>query len=340
MTAGRFCSMGSKAAHPVSVKLMFIAGAQRFSFCAPSAPLLPSHQLFPVLCSQLPIHLSLFSSFPRVIQPLELAGYISAAAIGLSLGLIGGGGSILTVPVLVYLFGVDPLPATTYSLFIVGLTSLFGAGAHLRLGNVNWRVTAMFGVPSVISVTLMRGVVVPAIPATLLTVGDFTLTKSLALLLLFAVLMVTSATKMLQRQEHGHPLHTVTDGSHNYWGILLKGLMVGAITGLIGAGGGFLIIPALVLMAGLPMKQAVGTSLTIITLNASVGFASSIAKTSALDWNLLIALSSIAAVGILAGTTLSRRISNEKLKPAFGWFVLTVGAYIIVRELVLSGARP
>ena len=271
-----------------------------------------------------------------MIQPLELAGYISAAAIGLSLGLIGGGGSILTVPVLVYLFHVDPLPATTYSLFIVGMTSMFGAGAHLRLGNINWKVTAMFGVPSVISVTLVRGVVVPAIPATLLTVGGFTLTKSLALLLLFAVLMVASATKMLQRQDHGHPLHTVTDGSHNYWGIALKGLMVGAITGLIGAGGGFLIIPALVLMAGLPMKQAVGTSLTIITLNASVGFASSLEKMPTLDWSLLLALSAIAAAGILAGTAMSRRISNEKLKPAFGWFVLTVGTYIIVKELVVG----
>lgn len=272
-----------------------------------------------------------------MIQPLELAGYISAAAIGLSLGLIGGGGSILTVPVLVYLFHVDPLPATTYSLFIVGMTSLFGSAAHLRIGNINWRVAAMFGLPSVISVTLVRAVVVPAIPATLLIVGDFILTKSLALLLLFALLMVMSATRMLQRQEHGHhPLHSVTDGSHNYWGVLLKGLMVGAITGLIGAGGGFLIIPALVLMAGLPMKQAVGTSLTIIALNASVGFISSIAKTPSLDWNLLLTLSGIAAIGIIAGTALSRRVSNEKLKPAFGWFVLTVGAYIIVKELMFS----
>jgi len=272
-----------------------------------------------------------------MIQPLELTGYISAAAIGLSLGLIGGGGSILTVPVLVYLFGIDPLPATTYSLFIVGMTSLFGAGAHFRLGHINWRVTAMFGIPSIISVSLVRAFVVPAIPATLLTVGGFTLTKSIALLLLFALLMLMSATKMLQRQEHGHhPLHSVTDGSHNYWGVALKGLMVGAITGLVGAGGGFLIIPALVLMAGLPMKHAVGTSLTIITLNASVGFASSIPKMPTLDWNLLLTLSGIAAVGIIAGTTLSRKISNEKLKPAFGWFVLTVGTYIIIRELVLN----
>lgn len=272
-----------------------------------------------------------------MVHPLELAGYISAAAIGISLGLIGGGGSILTVPVLVYLFHVDPLPATTYSLFIVGMTSLFGAVAHFRLGNINWRVTAMFGVPSVASVWVVRSLVVPAIPATLFTAGGFALTKSIALLLLFAVLMLMSATKMLQRQEHGHhPLHSVTDGSHNYWGVALKGLLVGAITGLVGAGGGFLIIPALVLMAGLPMKQAVGTSLSIIALNASVGFASSIAKNPSLDWPLLLTLSGIAAVGILAGTAASRHVSNEKLKPAFGWFVLTVGTYIIVRELLLN----
>lgn len=269
-----------------------------------------------------------------MVHPLELLGYISAAAIGISLGLIGGGGAILTVPVLVYLFHVDPLPATTYSLFIVGMTSLFGAVAHFRLGNINWRVTAMFGVPSVVSVSVVRALVVPAIPATLFTAGGFALTKSIALLLLFAVLMLMSATKMLQRQEHGH--HPVTDSSHNYWGVALKGLMVGVITGLVGAGGGFLIIPALVLMAGLPMKQAVGTSLSIIALNASVGFASSIAKNPNLDWYLLLTLSAIAAVGILAGTAASRHVSNEKLKPAFGWFVLTVGTYIIVRELVLN----
>lgn len=271
-----------------------------------------------------------------MIGTLEIAGYISAAAIGLSLGLIGGGGSILTVPVLVYLFHIDPLPATTYSLFIVGMTSLFGAAAHLRIGNINWQVAMIFGLPSVISVTLVRAVVVPIIPETLLTVGGFILTKSLALLLLFALLMVMSATKMLQKQEHRHTLHSITNGRHNYWGVLLKGLMVGAITGLIGAGGGFLIIPALVLMAGLPMKQAVGTSLTIIALNASVGFISSIAKTPNLDWNLLLILSGIAAAGIIAGTAFSRKVSNEKLKPAFAWFVLTVGAYIIIKELVVG----
>ncbi|MBK7909764.1 MAG: sulfite exporter TauE/SafE family protein [Bacteroidota bacterium] len=263
---------------------------------------------------------------------LELLGYAGAILMGLSLGLIGGGGSILTVPILVYLFSVDAVLATAYSLFVVGLTSLIGSFSHMRLGNIHWRTAIVFGIPSIISVYLTRAYVVPAIPDPVFHLGNAAVSKAHAILLLFAVIMLLASYSMIRKRvvmenEEAEP-------RYNYPLILLEGIVVGAVTGLVGAGGGFLIIPALVLLAKLPMKQAVGTSLIIIAAKSLIGFTGDLKGNQVIDWRFLLIFSLIAMVGIIAGSMLSRNISNEKLKPAFGWFVLVMGVYIIAKEMM------
>jgi uncharacterized protein len=271
-------------------------------------------------------------------MPLELFGYIGAIIMGLSLGLIGGGGSILTVPILVYLFSVDAVAATAYSLFIVGLTSLIGSFSHMRMGNIHWRTAIVFGIPSILSVFLTRAYLVPAIPKSLFFIGDFEVTKSIGLLLLFAIIMLLASYSMIKKQKNsnGNGNQNESEIKYNYPLIIAEGVVVGVITGLVGAGGGFLIIPALVLLAKLPMKKAVGTSLVIIAAKSLIGFIGDMKGDEIIDWKFLLVFSAIAIVGIISGSILSKKISGDKLKPAFGWFVLVMGIYIILKETVLK----
>ncbi|MFM7902818.1 MAG: sulfite exporter TauE/SafE family protein [Bacteroidota bacterium] len=263
---------------------------------------------------------------------MEIIGYIGAILIGLSLGLIGGGGSILTLPILVYLFKLDPVLSTAYSLFIVGLTSLVGSISHMRMGNIDFRTAVVFGSPSILSVFLTRLYLVPAIPDHLFTLWGFEITKPLGLLLLFAIIMLMASYSMIRKTKSD--LSRSKKG-YKYHLIFLEGIIVGILTGLVGAGGGFMIIPALVLFAGLEMKKAVGTSLIIIATKALIGFTGDLQGSMEIDWSFLLIFSAIAVLGIILGSLLSKSISNEKLKPAFGWFVLTMGIYIIIRETIL-----
>ena len=262
---------------------------------------------------------------------MEIIGYIASLAIGISLGLIGGGGSILTVPVLVYLFRVQPVVATAYSLFIVGSTSLVGSFPKYKLGEINIKTAVVFGIPSIAAVYATRAFIVPAIPSDLFTIGSLAVTKSLLMMMLFAVLMVFASVSMIRDKKKPEPEEEAVQ-KFNYPMILLEGVIVGTLTGLVGAGGGFLIIPALVLFSKLPMKQAIGTSLLIIAAKSLIGFTGDLGK-DAMDWRLLITVTSLAIAGIFIGNLLSKKISADKLKKGFGWFVLVMGIYIIVKEL-------
>jgi len=260
----------------------------------------------------------------------SIVGAIASLLIGLSLGLIGGGGSILTVPVLVYLFNVDPLQATAYSLFIVGATSAIGAFPKYKEGQVNLKTALIFGAPSIIAVYATRKWVVPAIPTQIGQWGEFVLTKNVLLMLLFALLMVAASFSMISTQKS---LGVAEKKSQffNYPLILIEGAVVGLLTGLVGAGGGFLIIPALVILTGLPMKQAVGTSLLIIAAKSLIGFTGDVTE-QAIDWVLLGFVTAMAVVGIIVGNQLSKKIDGNKLKKGFGWFVLVMGLYILIKE--------
>jgi len=262
---------------------------------------------------------------------MEIFGYIASVLIGVSLGLIGGGGSILTVPVLVYLFGLDAFLATEYSLFIVGISSMVGSVSYFKKGLVNFKTALVFGIPSIISIFLTRNYMLPLIPGNVFIINEFVVTKDVLLLLIFAGLMILASYKMIRKNKE-YQLET-----HRKNNTLLaagEGSVVGILTGLVGAGGGFMIIPALVSLLKTPMKVAIGTSLVIISLNSLIGFFSSI-NDVAVDWKLLTTISSIAIVGIIIGSQLSKKIDGRKLKPAFGWFILAMGIYIIMKEVFL-----
>jgi uncharacterized membrane protein YfcA len=263
---------------------------------------------------------------------MEILGYLASLIIGVSLGLIGGGGSILTVPVLVYLMGVDPISATAYSLFIVGLTSLVGAWPKYKQGQVNIKTAIIFGAPSIIAVYATRKFIIPAIPQELFTISGFTMTKPLMMMLLFAVLMVAASISMIRGGKSGAQAEDSGPQKFNYPLIMLEGIVVGMLTGLVGAGGGFLIIPALVVLSKLPMKQAVGTSLLIIAAKSLIGFTGDLSHMQ-MDWKLLLTVSALAIAGIFAGDALSKKVDGDKLKKGFGWFVLIMGVYIIFQQL-------
>ncbi len=263
---------------------------------------------------------------------MEIAGYSVSVLIGVSLGLIGGGGSILTVPVLVYLFSIDPILGTAYSLFIVGITSAFGSWRYFRENLVSFRTAAAFGIPSVFAVFFARAVIVPAIPNEVFNIGTFTITKSILLMLLFSGLMVAASFSMIKNNQN--QIETESAEKINYPRFFLQGITVGTFTGMVGAGGGFLIIPALIFLGKLPMKKAVGTSLVIIAAQSLIGFFS-VQPEGTVDWIFLLKITAFAVAGIFVGAKLSTKIDGKKLKPAFGWFVLTMGVYIIIKELII-----
>jgi len=269
---------------------------------------------------------------------MEIIGYFASALIGVSLGLIGGGGSILTVPVLVYLFGVDPVLATAYSLFIVGSTSLVGSFPKYRDGMVNLKTAVIFGVPAILAVYATRAFLVPMIPDPVFNLGSFIVSKAMFMMGLFAILMVFASYSMIRdKKKDSKDKEPEGPQKFNYPMILMEGAVVGMLTGLVGAGGGFLIIPALVLFSKLPMKQAVGTSLLIIAAKSLIGFTGDLSHYE-MDWTLLGTVTALAIVGIFIGNRLSRKVDGDKLKKAFGWFVLVMGIYILIKELYLNPA--
>ncbi|SKB62320.1 sulfite exporter TauE/SafE family protein [Maribacter arcticus] len=263
------------------------------------------------------------------MEILHIFGYISALIIGISLGLIGGGGSILAVPVLAYLFSINEKAATAYSLFIVGASALVGGWKQHLKGFVDWRTALVFGIPAIVGVTVVRHYIVPAMPDVLFQIEDFQFTRRMAMFGLFAVLMIPAAYSMLKKDKK---VIKTGDVDYNYPLILLEGLIVGGITGMIGAGGGFLIIPALVILANVEMKVAVGTSLVIIAIKSLMGFFLGDAMTMEIDWNFLALFTGLSFIGIFIGSYLSNFIDGKKLKKGFGYFILVMSAFIFYME--------
>ena len=264
------------------------------------------------------------------MEILDLLGYFGALLIGVVLGLIGGGGSILTVPVLVYLLSVNPVTATAYSLFVVGASSLVGALNNLKQKLVDFRTATVFAIPAFIAVYATRKYLVPAIPDTIFTLWGFEVTRGIGIMLFFALIMIGASISMIR--NNGKAEAEAAEVTYNYPLIILEGAVVGVLTGIVGAGGGFLIIPALVLLAKLPMKKAVATSLLIIAVKSLIGFIGDVENLD-IDWAFLLVFTGLSILGIFIGGYLSRFIDGRKLKKGFGWFVLLMGIYIFWKEL-------
>jgi uncharacterized protein len=284
------------------------------------------------------LHTSRTFAFTFVHQnkSMEILGYALALVIGLTLGVIGGGGSILTVPVLVYVLGIDAVTGTAYSLFIVGATALVGGIQNYLKGLVNLKTAVVFAIPSFIAVYLTRRYLVPSIPEHIMTVGDFIVTRDIAIMAFFALIMLLAAISMirsgakkideeLQVQKFNYPL------------IVVEGAVVGVLTGVVGAGGGFLIIPALVLLARLPIKMAIGTSLLIIAAKSLIGFTGDLAAGVDINWVFLLIFTALSIVGIFIGVYLTKFIPAGKLKTGFGYFVLIMAVYILAKEFGVFG---
>ena len=261
----------------------------------------------------------------------EIVGFLSAVLIGIVLGLIGGGGSILSVPIFVYLLNIEPVLSTAYSLFVVGTTSLVGAIKNVQKRMVDFKAGIIFSIPAFIATYLTRKFLLPSIPESLFSVLGFEVTKSIGIMIFFSFIMIVAAYFMIKDSKDS--IATTVSIRYVYPIIIIEGFVIGLLTGIVGGGGGFLIIPALVLLANLPMKRAIATSLMIIAVKSLIGFIGDI-ENFEIDWLFLLVFSSLSIVGIFIGTYLNQFIEGRKLKKSFGWFVMLMAIYIIIKELI------
>lgn len=257
---------------------------------------------------------------------MDIIGYVGALFIGLVLGLTGGGGSILTVPILVYLMSISPVTATAYSLFIVGTTSTFGAIQNYQKNLVDIKNGFIFAIPSFIAVYLTRKFIIPRIPEIIIE-SPVLITKNTFLMLFFVVIMIFGALSVLKKKSQ----NTNIKEKRNIVLIGIQTFTIGIIIGLIGAGGGFLIIPSLILFTKLAMKKAVGTSLFIIAINSLVGFIGDVNNLE-INWLFLLTFSAISVVGIYIGMYLTKYTNEIQLKKIFAYFVLLMAAFILLKE--------
>lgn len=260
-------------------------------------------------------------------------GYILAVFVGMTLGMLGSGGSILSVPILVYVMGIEPTLATAYSLFVIGTTSLVGGIHKARQNLVDFYKVILFGIPAVISVFVTRKVFVPKIPEIIFSSEGFIVNKSILIMLVFAIVMILASIRMIKPVTEKI---VDEDIKLNYFKIVLMGILIGIVSGFVGAGGGFLIVPTLLFFANTPMKMAVGTSLFIVSAQSLIGFIGDVMGDQIIDWKLLELFTLASIIGIFIGNFISKKVDDEKLKKSFGWFVLTMGIYIVIRELLLS----
>lgn len=257
---------------------------------------------------------------------MVFTAYFLALLVGIVLGLIGGGGSILTVPILVYVMDVSPVTATAYSLFIVGISALVGAQRFYQRGDINFKFSLYFAIPSLLGVFFCRRWIVPNLPETIQFFELFAIQKNTFILVFFGGIMLLASLSMLFSWKL-----SATNRDNNFLLIALDGIIVGIITGFVGAGGGFLIIPALLLLTNISMKQAVGTSLLIIAIKSILGFTAEL--NNPIEWDLLLLFTAFSILGIVIGSHYSKLIKGPLLKKSFGIFVLLMAVAILVKEL-------
>lgn len=262
---------------------------------------------------------------------MEIIGLILTIFIGLLVGLFGGGGSILTVPVLVYLFAIPATLSTTYSLALVSITSLIAATPHVLQKKLSFKKILQFGIPSMLSLYTVRAYILPSIPATFTLLG-FEVEKNLFMMLFFSVLMLTSGLFMIKQKKNNPDCF---DCPYNHFVLMIAGLIEGIITGIVGAGGGFIIVPVLMIFGKLSLKQAVANSLFIIGVKSLIGFLGS-HDIFSIDFYFLVKILAIALAGMYLGILLNKKLDAKQLKPIFGYFVVVMGCIILIKELLIK----
>ena len=258
---------------------------------------------------------------------MEVLGYLGALLIGLVLGLTGGGGSMLTVPILTYILLISPVTATAYSLFVVGTTSAFGAFQNAKNGLIDFKNGFLFAVPSFVAVYVTRRFLVPEIPEVIIS-NPFVLKKGTFLMIIFGIIMLLAAFSMLKKKSNATENQTQT----SVYSLIIQTFLIGIVIGLVGAGGGFLIIPSLVLFVKLPMKKAIGTSLFIIAINSLIGFLGDV-QNLPIDWSFLLVFTGLSIIGIFMGMYLSKFTNENQLKKGFAYFVLVMALVIFYKEI-------
>ncbi len=289
---------------------------------------------------------------------LFLIATVLSLFVGLSLGVIGAGGSILTVPILHYVLGLDAVTSTALSLAVVGVTAAAAMMRYQRNNLIAWKEGLLFALPSLVSVASVRAIVVPSLPGEVVLIpGVFGVAKDTLILASFSIVMFVASLAMLKPQRTEPPEATVEKASMNPAShepratatahtqkvtklsfrkmiiISLEGVLVGAVTGFVGAGGGFLIVPALNLLVGLSMKVAIGTSLMIIAFKSLLGFFGDIGAGVGIPWATLGVVTAASLLGMRIGLHVSHRVSGQKLKPIFGVFVLVMSVVLLVKEI-------
>ena len=261
---------------------------------------------------------------------MEFFGYLLAVLIGIFLGIFGGGGSLLAVPVFAYIFSLDEKVATAYSLFTVGISSI--VGSIKQLGNIEWKVTLIFGIPSIIAVWLTRFFIIPNLPEIIFYNETFIITRRMLIFGIFTFLLFISSFSMIyETNKNVKPINI----KNFYALIIIEGFVVGSLTGFVGAGGGFLIIPALVILIGLDIKKAIATSLIIIALKSTFGFFLGDVMVMNIDWDFLIYFTILTTLGVIIGTYFGKSIDKLKLKKWFGIFIMVIAISILFKEFII-----
>lgn len=261
---------------------------------------------------------------------VDFLGFFLAVLVGFTMGLFGGGGAILTVPIMVYLFKIAPSLATAYSLFVVGIAALNGVISYTRQSLVSYKAALAFGLPSLLTVFIARKFILPSLPPVLFQLNQLTLSKEVALMIFFSIVMLLASVSMIRGRKSSQDL-AEPDQNWNYSRIILQSCIVGLIIGMVGAGGGFLFVPSLMFFTRLPVKKAIGTSLLIITFNSLIGFIGDVLEQT-IQWDFLSLFAGLAIAGIYLGIYISQFVSPARLKVSFGWFVLMMGIFILVKE--------
>lgn len=263
----------------------------------------------------------------------QIIGYLLALLAGISIGMMGSGGSILTVPILVYIMHIEPVLATAYSLFIVGTSAATGSIRNIRKKQVNFKIVFGFGLASILSVFFTRTYLLPLIPDTIELANDSVISKSNFIMIIFALVMLAASSKMIKPRKKN--IEFQQEIVTSFVPLAIQGILIGLIAGLVGAGGGFLIVPTLVFFAHLPMRTAIGTSVTIIAIQSLIGFTGDLIVQD-IQWSVVLIFTAVSTIGVFIGMRWANKVSDKLLRQIFGWFVLAMAVFILLKEVNLS----